>query len=61
MKLLKPGDPCPCCGKPIKTRDPERLELINLYARAVAQHKAKEGTHDEAATARHHAGPERAV
>lgn len=18
MKLLKPGDPCPCCGRPIK-------------------------------------------
>jgi hypothetical protein len=18
MKLLKPGDPCPCCGQPIK-------------------------------------------
>ena len=43
MKLLKPGDPCPCCGKPIKTRDPERLELINLYVRAVAQYKAKDG------------------
>lgn len=61
MKLLKPGDPCPCCGKPIKTRDPERLELINLYAQAVARYRTKEGAHDEAASARHHASPERTV
>lgn len=27
-KLLKPGDPCPCCGQPIKTRDPELLRLL---------------------------------
>lgn len=27
-KMLKPGDPCPCCGQPIKTRDPEILRLL---------------------------------
>lgn len=27
-KLLKPGDPCPCCGQPIKTRDPDLLRLL---------------------------------
>lgn len=26
--MLKPGDPCPCCGQPIKTRDPEILSLL---------------------------------
>lgn len=28
--ILKPGDPCPCCGEPIKTRDPEKLLLLNM-------------------------------
>lgn len=28
MKKLKPGDPCPCCGRPIKTRDPDVLRLL---------------------------------
>lgn len=28
MKLLKTGDPCPCCGQPIRTRDPETLYLL---------------------------------
>ena len=32
MKILKPGDPCPCCGQPIKTRDPAILELLTLIA-----------------------------
>lgn len=27
-KILKPGDPCPCCGQPIKTQDPEILRLL---------------------------------
>lgn len=26
--MLKPGDPCPCCGQPIKTTDPEILALL---------------------------------
>ena len=26
--MLKPGDPCPCCGQPIKTSDPEILSLL---------------------------------
>lgn len=28
MKDLKTGDPCPCCGQPIRTRDPETLYLL---------------------------------
>ncbi len=38
MKKLKPGDPCPCCGKPIKTRDPERLEFLSLMAEWLERH-----------------------
>ena len=26
--MLKPGDPCPCCGQPIKTTDPAILSLL---------------------------------
>lgn len=30
MKQLKTGDPCPCCGRPIKTRDPDVLRLLGF-------------------------------
>ena len=26
--MLKTGDPCPCCGQPIKTTDPAALALL---------------------------------
>lgn len=32
MKYLKPGDPCPLCGQPIKTDKYEELELLSCYA-----------------------------
>ena len=32
MKILKPGDPCPCCGQPIKTDDPYVLMLLSYLA-----------------------------
>lgn len=32
MKLLKKGDPCPCCGRPIPTDDPERLLVLSWLA-----------------------------
>ena len=28
IKMLKTGDPCPCCGQPIKTKDPDMLALL---------------------------------
>lgn len=28
IKMLKPGDICPCCGQPIKTTDPAALLLL---------------------------------
>lgn len=30
LKMLKTGDPCPCCGEPIKTKDPDTLLLLSL-------------------------------
>lgn len=32
MMELHTGDPCPCCGKPIKQTDPEVLRLLGLLA-----------------------------
>lgn len=29
-KRLRTGDPCPCCGQPIKTRDPEVLLVLSF-------------------------------
>lgn len=26
--MLKTGDPCPCCGQPIKTSDPAILAVL---------------------------------
>lgn len=28
MKPLKTGDPCPCCGMPIKSTSPEMFRLL---------------------------------
>lgn len=29
MKMLQTGDPCPICGQPIKTTDPNKLILLS--------------------------------
>lgn len=33
MKILRTGDPCPCCGKPLKWKNERILQLIT-YAHA---------------------------
>ena len=32
MRVLKTGDPCPCCGKPIPLTDPHALRLLAMLA-----------------------------
>lgn len=32
MRILKPGDPCPFCGQPILTEDPQALRLLAAVA-----------------------------
>ena len=32
MRVLRTGDPCPCCGMPIKLTDPDALRLLALAA-----------------------------
>lgn len=43
MKILKPGDPCPCCGSPIKTTDLDDLIVLSVLA-AWAEKREKEKT-----------------
>lgn len=37
--LLKPGDPCPICGKPIKIEDPETLLFLSKLAELMMEEK----------------------
>ena len=37
IKLLKPGDPCPCCGKPIPEGVPRERMLLLSYLAARAE------------------------
>lgn len=39
MKILKPGDPCPCCGQPIKWKNPRILQLLTYAAEGELTHK----------------------
>ncbi len=41
--LLKTGDPCPICGKPIKTDDPETLLFLSKLAEFMQEEKVGEG------------------
>lgn len=38
-EFLKPGDPCPCCGMPIKTEDPDKLLVLNWLAWVMGMQK----------------------
>lgn len=37
--LLKPGDPCPICGNPIKIEDPETLLFLSKLAELMMEEK----------------------
>lgn len=49
MKLLKPGDPCPCCGQPIQKGLPTgTMIFLSWLAEGMALRKAvriEEGRH----------------
>lgn len=32
MRALKTGDPCPCCGQPIRLTNPDALRLLGQMA-----------------------------
>ncbi len=31
-RILRTGDPCPCCGMPIRLTDPDALRMLALAA-----------------------------
>lgn len=48
MKLLKPGDPCPCCGRPIKEGlSTEKILLLSYIAEGIALAKAGQGVKEQ--------------
>ncbi len=47
MRILKPGDPCPCCGQPLPEGLPtETIALLSWLAEGVALHDAVDGWGD---------------
>ncbi|MBQ7778364.1 MAG: hypothetical protein IJ396_05595 [Oscillibacter sp.] len=48
MKFLKPGDPCPCCGNPIKTTDPQDLYALTVLADWIERHRSSDGREEAA-------------
>lgn len=40
--LLKPGDLCPICGKPIKTEEPETLLFLSKLAEFMEEARSNE-------------------
>lgn len=47
MKLLKPGDPCPCCGRPLKDGlSTETVLLLSMLAEKMSAPVPPEGGAD---------------
>ena len=47
MRILKPGEPCPCCGQPIPDGLPtEQMVLISWIAEGIALRDAMQGWED---------------
>lgn len=44
--ILRTGDPCPCCGQPIKTTNPILLQLLTLMRNVMLQHCSREKEDD---------------
>ena len=50
MRILKPGDPYPCCGQPIKEGLPtETMMLLSYIQYRLELREALKGVNDEAA------------
>ena len=49
MRLLNPGDPCPCCGQPIKEGLPtETMVLLSWLAEGMALRRTMRGWDENA-------------
>lgn len=50
MRILKPGDPCPCCGQPIKKGLPmETMMLLSWLQCGKDLREALKGADEDAA------------
>ncbi len=48
MRILKTGDPCHCCGMPIRLTDPDALRMLATIADMLGfPETGKEGRTDE--------------
>lgn len=48
MKILKSGDPCPCCGQPIREGLPmETMMLISWFQYGLELSEALKGVNNE--------------
>lgn len=47
MRILKPGDTCPCCGMPIKTTDPDTLYVLSILNEWIERDKRRSESNDE--------------
>lgn len=45
MRTLKTGDPCPCCGRPIRYTDPDALRMLARLADLLGLPEEKEEDH----------------
>ena len=45
MRELKTGDPCPCCGRPIRYTDPDALRMLAMLADLLGLPEEKEDDH----------------
>ncbi len=43
VRILKTGDPCPCCGMPIKLTDPDALRMLAIIADMLGLPEAGKG------------------
>lgn len=48
MKLLKPGDPCPCCGQPLKEGLPAQTMVLLTWMEMVKEDCEKERVNENA-------------
>lgn len=48
MRILKPGDPCPCCGQPIKEGlSTENMMLLSYIQYGMDLREALKGVNNE--------------
>lgn len=47
MRVLRPGDPCPCCGQPIQTSERLALLTLSLMAEEMPDYEWPEGREEE--------------